>query len=124
MKCPKCLENKEKHDFVLPSENIISDEICRKCYHKKININDEDYESYIQIYRSILRIKEDTVFLAERSINAINNNEIRAEHEATDESMLEFCEVTLGMYEEMIRTSEKKIKNIEDWNKLVNNIKY
>lgn len=122
MKCPKCLENKEKYDFVLPSEKIISDEMCRKCHHEKMAIDDEDYKHYIEIYRGILHLKDSTIFLAERSINAINNNEIRAEGEVSDESMLEFCEESLEIYEKMIRVLDSKINNIEEWAKLVKKI--
>lgn len=118
MICFNCRENKKNYDFVLPDQDDKS-QICRKCHHKNQGINDEDYESFIEIHKKCNRLKESTIVLIESVEEDIKNDNIEKYTEVSADVFLGYLYLYMENYDEIIRCNERKMKNIESWSKLV-----
>uniref|UniRef100_A0A6C0AF91 Uncharacterized protein n=1 Tax=viral metagenome TaxID=1070528 RepID=A0A6C0AF91_9ZZZZ len=116
IKCNNCLLDKKPYEFVLRSLDI--SDICRKCHHKKQNINDEDYEHYIIIYRQIIQIQELNIGLYEKYEQTLD--EPREEGRVSSQEMLNFCEESLEQFNQMIRILEHEMEDKKNWYKLIN----
>ena len=118
MICLNCKENKKTYDFVLPDQND-NNQMCRKCYHKKQDINDEDYEMFIEIHKKCNHLKELTIDLIESVEEDIKNDNIEKYTDVPVDDFLEYLYISMESYEEILRTAERKMKHIEMWTKLV-----
>ena len=117
--CTQCLKQLKKYDFVLPPTSGTPNDMCRKCHHKNQNIDDDDYEHYILLYRQVERTREVTNALRIKIENDIANGVADEPGRATSEQMLDFCEYTMQTFAERLRTIQHRMSNIEKWAKLV-----
>lgn len=126
MICLSCNVDKEKYEFVLPpsdSDNLSTNEICRKCYHLKQNINDSNYESFITIYKLCNEMINTTISIIEKTENDIKNNNMEKYNLGyTPEEFIESLHVLIERYNEMMRIVNIEMQHIKKWVKLINNI--
>lgn len=125
MICSSCKKDKKGYDFVLPPNNLETNQICRKCYHLSKEINDDDYESFITIHYHCRHLVESTTELIERTEDDIKNDNLeKYSTGVSPEEFLEYLYHFMDMYHEIMRCAEKKIEHIELWAKLVKEYKY
>lgn len=118
MICFNCKENKKNYDFVLPDQDDKS-QICRKCHHKNQGINDEDYESFIEIHKTCNHLKESTIDLIKSVEEDIKNDNTEKYTGASADVFLGYLYLYMESYDEIIRGTERKMKHIELWAQLI-----